>query len=222
MARHLVSTLGLQGVIEPQLGALSARLGTEVTAEFGPTQVMLARIGQGARGDVAAITEAGIATLAEQGIVAGPRVNLARSSVGAAVRAGAAPPDFSDQASTIAALLAAPSIVYSRQGASGLFFAKLIARLGIADAVNAKATIIPEGFTGALVARGEAALAIQQMSELLAVPGLAPPVPLPDALQEKLVFTAAGFVGGDAAALLEALVALCSPEALAAQGLTPA
>lgn len=222
MALRLLSTLGLQGVIEPRLDELGARLRTEVSAEFGPTQVMLARIAEGARGDVAAITEAGIATLADQGIVAGRRVNLARSSVGAAVRAGAAPPDFSTEASTIAALLAAPSIVYSRQGASGLFFAKLIARLGIADAVNAKATIIPQGFTGALVAHGEAALAIQQMSELLAVPGLAPPVPLPDTLQEKLVFTAAGFVGGDAAALLDALVALCSPEALAAQGLTPA
>ncbi len=219
---HLLSTLGLQGVIAPELGALAARLGLAVTAEFAPTQVMLARIAAGARGDVAALTEAGIATLAEQGIVAGRQVNLARSSVGAAVRAGAAPPDFSTEASVVAALRAAPSIVYSRQGASGLFFAKLIARLGIADAVNAKATIIPEGFTGALVARGEAALAIQQMSELLAVPGLAPPVPLPDALQEKLVFTAAGIVGGESAALLDALIALCAPEALAAQGLTPA
>ena len=222
MALRLLSTLGLQGVIEPQIGALSARLGTEVSAEFGPTQVMLARIGEGARGDVAAITEAGIATLAEQGIVAGRRVNLARSSVGAAVRAGATPPNFSTEASTVAALLAAPSIVYSRQGASGLFFARLIARLGIAEAVNAKATIIPQGFTGALVARGEAALAIQQMSELLAVPGLAPPVPLPDALQEKLVFTAAGFVGSDASALLDALAGLCTPETLAAHGMTPA
>ena len=222
MALRLLSTLGLQGVIEPQIGALSARLGTEVSAEFGPTQVMLARIAEGARGDVAAITEVGIATLAEQGIVAGRRVNLARSSVGAAVRAGATPPNFSTEASTVAALLAAPSIVYSRQGASGLFFARLIARLGIAEAVNAKATIIPQGFTGALVARGEAALAIQQMSELLAVPGLAPPVPLPDALQEKLVFTAAGFVGGDASALLDALAGLCTPESLAAHGMTPA
>lgn len=222
MALRLLSTLGLQGVIEPQIGALSARLGTEVSAEFGPTQVMLARIAEGARGDVAAITEAGIATLAEQGIVAGRRVNLARSSVGAAVRAGTTPPNFSTEASTVAALLAAPSIVYSRQGASGLFFARLIARLGIAEAVNAKATIIPQGFTGALVARGEAALAIQQMSELLAVPGLAPPVPLPDALQEKLVFTAAGFVGGDASALLDALAGLCTPESLAAHGMTPA
>ena len=222
MALRLLSTLGLQGVIEPQIGALSARLGTEVSAEFGPTQVMLARIAEGARGDVAAITEVGIATLAEQGIVAGRRVNLARSSVGAAVRAGATPPNFSTEASTVAALLAAPSIVYSRQGASGLFFARLIARLGIAEAVNAKATIIAQGFTGALVARGEAALAIQQMSELLAVPGLAPPVPLPDALQEKLVFTAAGFVGGDASALLDALAGLCTPETLAAHGMTPA
>ncbi|MES2713485.1 MAG: substrate-binding domain-containing protein [Pseudomonadota bacterium] len=222
MALRLLSTLGLQGVIEPRLGELSTRLGTDVSAEFAPTQVMLARIADGARGDVAAITEAGIATLAEQGIVEGRRVNLARSSVGAAVRAGAPPPDLSTEASTVATLMAAPSIVYSKQGASGLFFAKLIERLGITDAINAKAIIIPQGFTGALVARGEAALAIQQMSELLAVPGLAAPVPLPDVLQEKLVFTAAGFVGGDAATLMDALVALCTPEVLASQGLTPA
>ncbi|MDB5382294.1 MAG: hypothetical protein JWO26_1926 [Rhodospirillales bacterium] len=222
MALRLLSTLGLQGVIEPRLEDLSAKLGIPVTAEFAPTQVMLARIADGARGDVAAITEAGIAKLVAEGVVGGRQVNLARSSVGAAVRAGSTPPDFSTEATTVAALRAVPSIVYSRQGASGLFFASLIARLGIADEVNAKATIIPEGFTGALVARGEAALAIQQMSELLAVPGLEPPVPLPDALQEKLVFTAASFASVDGGALLDALVALCTPEVLAAQGLAPA
>ena len=71
-----------------------------------------------------------------------------------------------------AALLAAKSIAYSRIGASGILFAGLIRQLGIADAVNAKATIIPGGFTGELAARGEVELAVQQVSELMVVPGV--------------------------------------------------
>ena len=106
-----------------------------------------------------------------------------RSLVGLAVKAGAPKPDIGTAEALKATLLAAQSIAYSRLGASGVFFAELIERLGIAEAVNAKATIIPSGLTGALVARGEAQMAVQQLSELMAVPGLDIVGPLPASLQ---------------------------------------
>ena len=73
------------------------------------------------------------------------------------MKAGAPKPDIGTPEALKATLLAAQSIAYSRLGASGVLFAGLIERLGIAEAVNAKATIIPSGLTGALVARGEVA-----------------------------------------------------------------
>ncbi len=76
--------------------------------------------------------------------------DVAVSLVGIAVKAGAAKPDIGSVEALKAALLQARSIAYSQIGASGVFFAELIQRLGIADAVNAKATIIPSGLRRSL------------------------------------------------------------------------
>lgn len=221
---RVLTTLGLQKVIEGVRPQLEAAAGRALDLGFGPTQVQLQRLAEGAAADVVIVTEAGIAGLAAKGVVdPADRVDLARSAVGAAVRAGAPKPDITTVEALIATLRAVPSIVYSKQGASGIFFAGLIERLGIAELVNAKAIIIPQGFTAALVARGEAALAIQQMSELMAVEGVDIVGPLPDAVQEKLVFSGAITTASDAPeagrALLAALAAACTPERLGASGL---
>lgn len=223
---RVLTTLGLQKVIEGVRPQLEIAAGRPLELGFGPTQVQLQRLAEGAAADVVIVTEAGIAGLAAKGVVdPADRVDLARSAVGAAVRAGAPKPDIGSVEALIATLRAVPSIVYSKQGASGIFFARLIERLGIAELVNAKATIIPQGFTAALVARGEAALAIQQMSELMAVEGVDIVGPLPDAVQEKLVFSGAITTGSDAPeagrAMLAALAAACTPERLGASGLRP-
>ncbi len=90
-------------------------------------------------------------------------------------------------------LLSVPSLCYSRSGASGLHFARVLRDLGIADAVNAKATIIPSGFTAETLLDGRCVLAIQQISELLVVPGIEVVGPLPDPIQETLTFSAGVF-----------------------------
>ena len=145
---------------------------------------LLTRIKGGERADAAILTREGIAELAAAGILdGGSAVDLVRSRVGLAVRAGAPRPDIGTAEAFKAALLAARSISYSRLGASGVFFAGLIERLGIADAVNAKATVIPTGLTAEPVARGEVEMAIQQVSELKAVPGVDVVGPLPASLQ---------------------------------------
>jgi molybdate transport system substrate-binding protein len=88
------------------------------------------------------------------------------------------------------ALLAARSVAYSRLGASGIFFARLIERIGIAAEVNAKSTITPTGFTAERLVTGEADLAVQQISELKQVAGIEVVGPIPFALQTPAVFSA--------------------------------
>lgn len=216
---RVLSTLAVLGVLRDVLAEAG------IAASFDPTARLLERIAGGERGDIAILTAAGIEALLAEGVLAaGTRRDLARSFIGLAVPAGAPHPDIATVAALRATLLAAPSLAYSRAGASGLFFAGLLERLGIADAVNAKATIIPQGLTGELAARGEAALAVQQVSELMAVPGVEVVGRLPEGANTCAVFSAALFAGAvpGATAGLEAIAAALTPEALRAGGLEPA
>jgi molybdate transport system substrate-binding protein len=221
------STHAVQGALASLVARFEAARGAAVAVDYDPTNRLLERIRTSETADVAILTRDGIDELAGRGILDGASaVDLGRSRVGLAVKAGAPRPDIATPDALIATLLAARSIAYSRLGASGVFFAKLIERLGIAEAVNAKATIVPSGLTAALVARGEAEAAVQQLSELKAVPGVDIVGPLPASLQTPTVFAAAAFAGSSNAALARTfLQALSSPEAAAAYeaaGLEPA
>ena len=107
------------------------------------------------------------------------------SKIGLAVKAGSPKPDISTADKLKAALLAARNVGYSRF-ASGQIFLTAVERLGITDAVTAKAVIPQSGPVGALVASGEAAIGVQQVAELLAVPGIDLVGPLPGDLQQFL------------------------------------
>jgi molybdate transport system substrate-binding protein len=212
----VLSTHAVQGALVALAARLQALHG--VAVDYDPTNRLLSRIRAGEAADIAILTRDGIDELAGLGILdAGSAVDLVRSRVGLAVKAGARRPDIATPEALKATLLAAQSIAYSRLGASGVLFAGLIERLGIADAVNAKARTIPSGLTAALVARGEAQMAVQQLSELMAVPGVDIVGPLPASLQTPTVFSAAMFAG--CAGAPEArlfLQELSSPEAAAA------
>ena len=200
--------------------------GTTLAIDFAPTNALLARIDAGEAADVAILTREGVEQLATRGmLVAASVVDVARSYVGIAVRAGTRKPDISSPDALKAALLGAKSIAYSRIGASGILFAGLIRQLGIADAVNAKATVIPGGFTGELAARGQVELAVQQVSELMVVPGVDIVGPLPAPLQSPAMFSAGVFAGSDlrdeAMRLVEYLASPDAAGALQAAGLVP-
>jgi molybdate transport system substrate-binding protein len=223
----VLSTLAVQGALPVLIARFERSAEAKVATDFAPTNGLLSRIKAGEMADVAILTREGIDELVGLGILESVTVvDLVRSLVGIAVRAGARKPDIGTPDALQRALLEAQSIVYSRIGASGVFFARLIERLGIADAVNAKATIIPSGLTGELAARGEVELAVQQLSELMLVPGLDIVGPLPAALQTPTTFSAAVFANSAGASLAhEFLEALSSSEAAAAfraAGLEPA
>jgi molybdate transport system substrate-binding protein len=220
---RILSTRAIQGALPDLIARFERATGTGVATDLGPTNALVALIKGGERADAAILTREGVDELAKLGILDGPSaVDLVRSVVGLAVKAGAHRPDIGTAEALKATLLAARSICYSRLGASGVFFAGLIERLGISQAVNAKATIVP---TGEPVARGEVEMAVQQVSELKAVPGLDIVGPLPASLQTPGVFSAAVFVGAPGSSIARAfLETLASPEAapaFTAAGLEP-
>jgi molybdate transport system substrate-binding protein len=224
---RILSTLAVQGALPGLITRFEQAAGAKVAADFAPTNGLLARIKAGEMADVAILTREGIDGLVRLGILDGRTVvDLVRSLVGIAVKAGAPRPDIATPEALKRTLLQAGSIAYSKIGASGVFFAGLIQRLGISDAVNAKATIIPSGLTAELAARGEVEMAVQQLSELKLVAGIDIVGPLPASLQTPTVFAAAAFsASGDASAALGFLRLLTSAEAAAAfraAGLEPA
>ena len=211
---RVLSTLALMGAVRGLAGRYQAAGGARIDADFAPTLGLLDRLRGGETADVVILTKQGLDDLAGQGsVVASSCVDLARSFVGIAVKAGAAHPDIATEPALRAALLGARSIAYSRIGASGIFFAQLIERLGIASEINARARIIPSGLTAALLVSGEADLAVQQISELKQVAGVEVVGPIPRELQTAAVFSAGRWAASAKAAQADALLKyLASPE----------
>ncbi len=193
---------------------------------WDPTVKLMERIRSGETADGIVAIDRALDELEATGrIMPGSRRRLAQSAFGIAVARGAPKPDIATAESLRETLLAVPSLVYSRTGASGIFFETLIDRLGIGDAIRAKATVIPAGLTGETVARGEAALAVQQVSELLAVPGIDLVGLFPPEVQETTVFDTAIFADAadpaGAQAFIEQLYTPRLRAAYVASGLTP-
>jgi molybdate transport system substrate-binding protein len=223
-ALRVLSTLALKGAVRCLAGQYQAAGGGHIDADFAPTLALLDRLRAGEAADVVILTREGLDEVARDGrVVAESCVDLARSFVGVAVKAGTAHPEIATEAALRATLLGARSVAYSRLGASGILFAKLIDRLGIAADINARAVIIPQGFTAERLLTGEADLAIQQISELKQVPGVDVVGPIPRELQTPAVFSAGRMAATSKPAEADLLLRfLASPEvapALRASGL---
>ncbi|MCS3449040.1 MULTISPECIES: substrate-binding domain-containing protein [Bradyrhizobium] len=188
---RVLSTLALKGAVARLAAAYQAASGVVIDADFAPTLALLERLRGGEGADLVILTREGLDEMIGEGRVARESaVDLARSYVGVAVKAGAAHPHIATEAALRAALLGARAVAYSRLGASGILFAQLIERLGIVEAINARAVIIPSGFTAEKLVSGDADLAIQQISELKQIEGIEVVGPIPLDLQTPAVFSA--------------------------------
>ena len=218
---------GVKAVLLDLLPEFERTSGTTPSITWGSTAMLLGEIGKGASGDLAILSDEAIDDLIRQGrIISGSRVDLARSAIGIAVRKGAPKPDIGSADALKNALISARTISYSKTGISGVYFPTVLERLGIAAQVAAKAVIPTPGvLVGDLVAKGDAELGVQQISELLPVPGIEIIGPLPPELQKLTVFSAGLFVDASEPQIAKALVTLLtSPSArpvYARKGLEP-
>ena len=208
---RVFSTIGMRTVLEELVPGFELAHDCTVARVYDSSVAAMKRIAAGEAGDVAVFTAAAIDDLIAQGKMAA-RTDLARSFVGIAVRRGARRPDIATPDKFTAALLAAKSVAHSKTGASGLYFVSLTERLGIAEAIRAKAVVI-DGIVGTLAARGEAEIAVQQVSELMQADGVDIVGRLPDELQSITVFSAGMFTASAQPGLAHAFVAdLASPK----------
>jgi molybdate transport system substrate-binding protein len=172
------------------------------------------------------VADAALGQLIKDGrVLAGSRVALARSGIGMAVRAGTPKPDISSLDALRRTLLQAKSIAYSASVSGRYFTTELVQRLGIADQVLGKSRRIDRERVGAVVARGEAEIGFQQISELLPVPGIEVVGPLPPEVQRVTVFSAgvaAASKNADAArAIIRFLASAEAAGTVAKTGLEP-
>ena len=194
--------------------------GHKLELALQPSGAIGKRVAGGEAGDVIVSTTAGIEALDKGGkIAAGTTRTLASSGMGVAVLKGAPRPDISTPEAFKRTLLAAKSVAYSDPaggGASGAIFAKVLQDLGIAEAVAAKAKLGRGTPNAEFVVKGEADIAIQQIPELMVVPGVDIVGPLPAPLQSVTGFSTAVLSGSANPAAARALVDfLASPETLA-------
>jgi molybdate transport system substrate-binding protein len=218
------STIGVRSAAEELFAQFERVSGHQLAVTWGTAPMLVKRIEDGESADVLVLSRAGIDALGKQSKIApGTDVTLASSGVGIAVKAGAPKPDISTPEALKQTLLTAKSIAYSEPsagGASGVYFAKLLERMGIADQMKPKTKYPPPGgFSASLLMTGEAELAVQQKPELMHVAGCEIVGFLPGDLNLITQFAAAIMPDSKNAEVAKALIDfLRTPDAKAAFG----
>jgi molybdate transport system substrate-binding protein len=224
------SSIGVRSAAEELFRKFEKQNGGRLAVTWGTAPMLVARIEGGERADVLILSRAGIDALLKQGkVLSGSNVTLAGSGVAIAVKEGAPQPDISTAEALKETLLNAKSIAYSEPsagGASGVYFAKLLERMGIAEQMKPKTKYPPPGgFSAELLLTGEAELAVQQKPELLHVSGVDVVGFLPGDLNVVTEFAAAIMAGSTnvatGTALIESLRSSEAATVFRSKGLDP-
>lgn len=205
-----IKVIGSPGTREPYtllVPGFEKATGHKVTTTWGGVTAVAKRVADGEVADVVMLPAAQIDNLIKQGkLVADSRVNVASSGIGVAIRAGAPKIDAASSEGIRKALLAAKTIAYSG-GPSGIHMERLIATWGLTDQLKAKIVPpIPNVPIGQVVARGDAEIGFQQVSELIHVAGISYIGPLPADIQHITVFSGGIHTGAKQAEQAKALV----------------
>jgi molybdate transport system substrate-binding protein len=223
---------GLTAAFNALVPEFEHQTGNKVLVAYGPsmgttTNAIPVRLDRGEPADVLIMVGYALGDLIKQGkVVEASRVDLVKSPIGIAVKAGAPKPDISSADTVRRALLAAKSVAYS-DSASGVYVStEMFDKLGIAAEMKDKARMIPATPVGEIVAKGEAEIGFQQISELKPVKGIDIVGPLPAELQKITVFSAGIATGSKQPDAGKALIQFLSTspaakDELAKSGLDP-
>lgn len=194
----LVSSMATREMLLALAARYESETGQRVAAESAGGVEVAKRVSAGESVDVVVLASNAIDKLIAEGRINGGRVDLVRSGVALAVRAGAPRPSIANEADVKALVQGAPSLSYST-GPSGVYLEKLFARWGILEQIRDRIVVPPPGVpVGSLVADGSVALGFQQLSELMNLAGITVLGPLPDEIQQLTVFS--GGVGASSSA----------------------
>jgi molybdate transport system substrate-binding protein len=203
----VLASNGVKAALEELAPAFERATGNKVVITFGLAAVLKRQIEAGEAFDLAILTSAGIDDLAKQGKVdGGSRASIARSGVGIGIRKGAPRPDIGTPDALKRTMLSAKSVSWAKEGASGIYFASVLERMGIAEQMKPKVVLAPSGAeVGKLLAEGKAQYAALLVNELMASPGVEVLGPLPAELQSYTVFHAGVGVGSKDSSAAKAL-----------------
>lgn len=225
------STVGVKSVLEDLVPKFEKATGNKLNITWSTAALLAKRVQAGEQADALILIKGDIETLRKQGkIMPGTDVVFSKSIFAVGVKAGAPKPDISTPDALKKALLASKAVSYTDPatgGASGVYTAKQIAKMGITEQMRGKTKHPPAGgFSGSLLVNGEADIAINSKPELLSVPGVEVVGPLPGDMAFTVIYDAAVQSGAAQADAAKALVKyLTSPEAQAvfkAKGFDPA
>jgi molybdate transport system substrate-binding protein len=189
------STIGVKSALEDLASKFEKATGNKLNISWGLISAFTKKVQEGDVPDVLVVSRASIDSLTKDGKIApGSGATLAKSVFAVAVKRGAPKPDVSSADALKSALLAARAVGYTDPaagGASGVHFAKVLERLGIAADVKAKSKFPPPaGFVGTLLVSGDVDIAVQSKPELASTEGVEIVGPLPGDLGSTTVFAA--------------------------------
>jgi len=193
---HVMTSGGFTAAYNDLRPAFERSSGRSVKTAYGASMgnaddSIPSRLSRNEPADVVILARPALDALVAQGkVVPGSQVDLVRSAIGFAVRKGAPKPDISTVDALKRTLLAAPSIAYSASASGTYYETELLKKLGIEDQVKPRSKRILSERVGTVVARGDAALGLQQVSELLPIAGIDYIGPLPAEVQRVTVFSA--------------------------------
>ena len=191
---QVLSAGAMRSIVTDLGAAFEKETGHTLKFSFAPVGVIKAKLAEAMPIDVVIMTDDAMKDMSRQGAVAeGSWTAIGRTGIGVGVRDGAPKPDIGSPEAFKQTLLATKSLVYvdPAQGAtSGIHFAGVLQRLGIADAVKPKTTLVPGGYPAELVAKGDVEMVVHQISEIVPVKGVTLVGPLPKELQKITVYAA--------------------------------
>ena len=204
----VLASNGVKEALNELAPAFERATGHKLAISFGLAAALKRQIEGGEAFDLAILPAAGLNDLAKQGkIDARARAAIARSGVGIGIKKGARRPDIRTPGALKRTLLAADSITWAKEGQSGIYFADLLKRIGIAERMRPKIVLAASGVeVGKLVASGKVQLGVILVNELMAAPGVEVLGPLPPELQNYTVFHAGVGVGSKDSSAAKALI----------------